>query len=115
MLFSTVATAIALATGAAASPVTRNKHVADFRVYGGTDCYQQNMGVWTVIDTDFRPNECKSLKDTSIKSVSLVDINNGCKLHIFTDSACSKGRQTIPQGQCRGSHEGYKAWAMECS
>lgn len=88
MLPTTVFASIAaLAVGSqAAAVLARNKHVADFRVYGERDCFGKNLGVWTVIDDDFKNNECKSLRDETIKSVTTTDINKGCKRESFCSS-----------------------------
>lgn len=77
----------ALFTGADALAI-RNKHVSDFRIYGTTGCFQENLGVWTVIDDDFRPNECKSLNADPVGSVLLEDINAGCTCECFGDGYC---------------------------
>ncbi|KAM4057184.1 hypothetical protein HRG_004025 [Hirsutella rhossiliensis] len=111
-IFASVA---ALAVGSqAAAILPRNKHVADFRLFGEKGCYAKNLGIWTVIDDDFKNNECKSLNDETVKSVTTVDINKGCKLYVFTDAACRHGRQLVPERACRGAPEGFRAWAMEC-
>jgi len=58
-----------------------NKHITDFRLYGGTDCFTINLGVWTVIEGDFRSNECNSLRTNEIgevNSMMLVDICESC-------------------------------------
>lgn len=58
-----------------------NKHITDFRLYGGTDCFTINLGVWTVIEGDFRSNECNSLRTNEIgevQSMMLVDICESC-------------------------------------
>ncbi|PHH90531.1 hypothetical protein CDD83_3373 [Cordyceps sp. RAO-2017] len=117
MHFNAIVAAAAafVACSQAAAILPRNKHVADFRLYGLEDCNQKkNLGIWTVIDDDFKPNECKSLNDDSVKSVRNVDILGNCKLHVYTDAACHHGRKEIGAGQCQSSQHGYKAWSMKC-
>ncbi|KAG5971648.1 hypothetical protein E4U55_001156, partial [Claviceps digitariae] len=70
---------VALAGTSATHALTiRNKHVADFRLFGEQGCSKQNQGIWTVVDLDFRPHECKSLGESLPRSILNVDINRGC-------------------------------------
>lgn len=56
-----------------------NIHVADFRGFGRQGCYDENLGIWTIIDTDFEANECKSLIEENVHSLTLVDIRRECQ------------------------------------
>ncbi|POR37009.1 Uncharacterized protein TPAR_02791 [Tolypocladium paradoxum] len=115
MLFSsTLAAAIVLATGANAAVLTRNKNVAQFRIYGETGCHEKNLGVWTVIDDDIKNNPCKTFRD-DVKSVTVEQINVGCKLHVFTDKECKNGGHTVKQSECHNEAGGLKAWSMQCA
>lgn len=82
MLFSSIfAVAAVLATSASAAVLARNKHVADFRIYGEAGCYAKNLGVWTVIDDDIQDNPCTIFHD-HVESVTVIDIIDGCKREI---------------------------------
>jgi hypothetical protein len=76
--FTVFAAAATLIAGSNALFIPRNIHVADFRLYGAEGCHDVNLGVWTVIDDDFKNGECKSLGDDETFSLSLTDINKGC-------------------------------------
>ncbi|KAG6030431.1 hypothetical protein E4U41_000100 [Claviceps citrina] len=111
-----LATVAALATAAAGLAI-RNKHVADFRLFGQPGCSRDNEGIWTVIDDDFRPGECKSMRGILARSIRNVDTNRGCTLSFYTDEACSAaGRRRCGAGECCDSNaaQGWKAWSMVC-
>ncbi|KAJ6440933.1 37S ribosomal protein S17, mitochondrial [Purpureocillium lavendulum] len=64
-----------------------HKHITDFRLYGGTDCFTANLGVWTVIEGDFRSDECNTLRTNEIgevNSMMLVDICDSCERKAIT-------------------------------
>ncbi|KJZ74950.1 hypothetical protein HIM_05681 [Hirsutella minnesotensis 3608] len=116
MLVSTIFASVAiLATGVQSAFIPRNKHVADFRLFGGEDCANPNLGIWTVIDTDFQNYECKSLNDDTVKSVLGVSETRGCKLYVFSDAACRVGREEVKKGGCQSVPAGFKAWSMVCN
>ncbi|KAH6606885.1 hypothetical protein Trco_006038 [Trichoderma cornu-damae] len=92
----------------------RNTHVADFRLYSAEGCYDGNLGVWTVIDDDFKNGECKGLNDAEPLSLSLMDINKGCTFTAYTDKNCTEGEKQLTSGQCSDNEAGWKAWSMEC-
>ncbi|KAG5913919.1 hypothetical protein E4U53_004748 [Claviceps sorghi] len=75
-----LASVVALA-GATHALAVRNKHVADFRLFGEQGCFRLNQGIWTVIDDDFRPGECKTLGGSLPRSIRNVDMNGGVILH----------------------------------
>lgn len=116
--FSVVAAAATLIAGSNALFIPRNIHVADFRLYGGEDCFAGNLGVWTVIDDDFKNGECKSLNDEEDgavpHSLSLTDINKGCTLTAYTDLKCTEGTTVLAPQQCSKNTVGYQAWSMTC-
>ncbi|KAK1249783.1 hypothetical protein MKX08_009786 [Trichoderma sp. CBMAI-0020] len=115
--FSAVAAAATLIAGSNALFIPRNIHVADFRLYGGEDCFAGNLGVWTVIDDDFQNGECKSLNEDdngAVHSLSLTDINKGCTLTAYTDLKCTEGETVLAPQQCSKNTVGYQAWSMTC-
>jgi hypothetical protein len=78
MQFGTIFVSVAaLFMGASASPVTRETHISDFRLFGETGCSAQNDGVWTVLNTDL--DKCTNFNGEVPKSITLTDINKGCK------------------------------------
>ncbi|CAM1505189.1 Fc.00g108260.m01.CDS01 [Cosmosporella sp. VM-42] len=116
MQFTTILASIAtLAIGADAAAVKRDTHVADFRIYGEKGCDMLNLGVWTVLDTDFYPNECKTLKNNVVKSLSLGDINNGCTMYIYSDEKCSVARRAITPEACHDAEVVWGSWSMQCA
>ncbi|KAJ6439136.1 glycosyltransferase family 1 [Purpureocillium lavendulum] len=68
-----------------------NIHVADFRGFGRQGCYDENLGIWTIIDTDFETNECKSLVEEHVHSLELVDIRHECQLLPFARRKALQG------------------------
>ncbi|KAG6009547.1 hypothetical protein E4U21_002183 [Claviceps maximensis] len=106
---------IAALAGATHALAIRNKHVADFRLFGEQGCSRQNQGIWTVIDEDFRPNECKSLGGSLPRSIRNVDVNRGCTLSFYSDDACSAtSKRECAPGQCCDSAQGWRSWSMVC-
>lgn len=79
MLATQIFAAIAALTSTASALTVRNKHVADFRLFGAQGCSQRNEGIWTVIDDDFKPDECKSLNGLPATSILNVNISPGCQ------------------------------------
>ncbi|KAL7920911.1 hypothetical protein ACQKWADRAFT_314413 [Trichoderma austrokoningii] len=118
MHFFAVAAAATLIAGSNALFIPRNIHVADFRLYSAADCYNGNLGVWTVIDDDFKNGECKSLNDDEDgavpHSLNLTDINKGCTLTAYTDLKCTEGKTVLTPQQCSPNSVGYQAWSMTC-
>ncbi|KAL6909116.1 hypothetical protein GGI43DRAFT_379928 [Trichoderma evansii] len=116
--FTVFATAATLIAGSNALFIPRNIHVADFRLYGAEGCVEENLGVWTVIDDDFKNGECKSLNDEEDgavpHSLSLTDINAGCTLTAYTDLKCTEGKTVLSPGQCSDNKVGFQAWSMTC-
>ncbi|KAK2598090.1 hypothetical protein QQS21_005801 [Conoideocrella luteorostrata] len=108
-----IAAVVALATSTSALTI-RNKHVADFRLFGEEGCYKKNEGVWTVIDDDFKPNECKSLDGNPAKSILNIDTNQGCTFSLYSDEACSAGKKDCQPGECCNNGQDWKAWSMVC-
>lgn len=136
-LFAVFAAATTLIAGSNALFIPRNIHVADFRLYSAEGCHDGNLGVWTVIDDDFKNGECKGLNDSEPKSLSLTDINKGCTckgtherwnaqsktlfiltrnlaVTAYTDDKCTKGKKDFTKGHCFDNKAGWKAWSMKC-
>lgn len=70
---------ITFAKSTAGAVIPRNTHLADFRGFGANGCVEQNLGVWTIIDTDIQPGECKGFNGETVKALTLSDLNDGCK------------------------------------
>ncbi|KAL3954456.1 hypothetical protein ACCO45_010019 [Purpureocillium lilacinum] len=73
-----------------------NIHVADFRGFGR------------------QANECKSLIEENVHSLTLVDIRRECQLHVFSDRSCTQGWRVVQPKHCVNSPEGLRSWSMEC-
>lgn len=75
-------TAAAFVTGTSAAAIKRNSHVGNFRLFGANGCYEQNLGVWTVIDDDFKNGECLTLhpfdNNEHLRALSLTLIVPNC-------------------------------------
>ena len=68
----------ALAAGSNALTMRQDDpHLADFRLYGADGCQDQNLGVWTVVQSDLAASNC-TVFDDAVKSVSVTDIVPGC-------------------------------------
>jgi hypothetical protein len=87
MKFSTVYIAVVsgFITVASASviPAARDDaHIGDFRLYGESGCSAQNLGVWTMLESDVsktaHAQTCHSMSGDNAWSVSLADIIGGC-------------------------------------
>lgn len=135
--FSAVIAAATLIAGSNALFIPRSIHVADFRLYIAADCFDGNLGVWTVIDDDFKNGECNSLNDEEDgavpHSLNLTDINAGCTcktwpflisycllthdpyiVTAYTDLECTKGKTVLAPQQCSHDGAGFQAWSMAC-
>lgn len=76
-LCTIICTAASLATAAAITP--RNIHVSDFRGFGATNCHDENLGVWTVIDEDLVADQpCKDFGDNTVFSLQLSNMLENC-------------------------------------
>ncbi|KAK4078026.1 hypothetical protein Purlil1_12134 [Purpureocillium lilacinum] len=90
-------------------------HLADFRVFGSLTCHDKNLGIWTVVEGDAGVGECKGLNGDDVRSLSVVNINKGCSLYLFTDEKCTTGRRNVLEKQCAKSEGGgFKSWTMGC-
>lgn len=81
MQFTTIIAAVAgLALGAGASSSRRqtsDPHIADFRTFGETGCFNDNQGVWTFTQSDL--TGCKAFPtDLPVGSLFASDYNAGC-------------------------------------
>ena len=115
----------------AAALALRNIHVADFRGFGGTNCFDENLGIWTVIDDDVKHGECMGFNGNDVRSLRVEDVNEGCVskygrvkrwerrmlmrvVYVFGDEKCGGVPMAAVQGGCVDKKEGWKAWKMEC-
>ncbi|UNI13857.1 hypothetical protein JDV02_000555 [Purpureocillium takamizusanense] len=115
MLSLNVLAVAVIATGASAAVITpRLAHQADFRVFGATGCKEKNLGIWTVIEGDVKPGECKGLNGDDVHSITNVDILKGCSLFAFTDDKCTTEKHPLEVGKCTNSDSGFKAWTISC-
>ncbi|KAI5459227.1 hypothetical protein BGZ63DRAFT_390527 [Mariannaea sp. PMI_226] len=114
MQFSTIFACVsALAMTASASPVARETHISDFRLFGEHGCSAENEGVWTVLNTDL--DKCTGFNGENVKSVYLTDINAGCKLWVYSDAECSHKKTRVHTGECSNSkHHEWKSWKLKC-
>jgi hypothetical protein len=76
-VLTTLCTTFGLTWAAAIEP--RNIHVADFRGFGATKCYEENLGVWTVIDDDVDGGPCNDFAGNTVHSLWLSNILDKCQ------------------------------------
>ncbi|RDA92040.1 hypothetical protein CP533_0986 [Ophiocordyceps camponoti-saundersi (nom. inval.)] len=120
MIFSSVATAVILAVGCQALVTPRAKHLADFRLYSGLHCNNnfKNLGIWTLVEGDFKEGGCQSLRDDTVESIRLEDIRHKCELSFFTDDKClEKSRHVVKERrQCGNAPIGtkFKSFTYNC-
>ena len=123
-------TTLGLASAVAIEP--RNIHVADFRGFGATKCYEENLGVWTVIDEDVDNERCKDFAGNNVHSLRLSNILDKCQskfasnqikekkvwlngvVYLYEDDACTIGRRQVVPGTCYDAENQWKAWNMAC-
>lgn len=85
LTIATILTALAASlTGASALSLSEadttkvardDPHIGDLRLYGAEGCSADNLGVWTVLQSDL--GTCFNFTET-VKAVYLTDIDNGC-------------------------------------
>ncbi|KAJ6436750.1 methyl transferase [Purpureocillium lavendulum] len=90
----------------------RLAHLADFRIFGAPGCFDENLGIWTVIEGDVKPGDCMDFNGNSVFSLSNVDISEG--FYAYTDDECATGKWAIPEGECASGDGGFKRWGMSC-
>ncbi|KAF4580845.1 SSCRP protein [Ophiocordyceps camponoti-floridani] len=124
MLISSIATALVLAASCLAHPKIRRKQT-DLRLFSGDNCTKGNLGVWTVVEGDLFPGECKMFPVT-VGSVGIESIYDGCTVTLYVDDECKPvvtmtekklhtGDQAIVEG-CVISRTGmsFKAFTVSC-
>ncbi|RCI15377.1 hypothetical protein L249_6567 [Ophiocordyceps polyrhachis-furcata BCC 54312] len=114
MIFSSVATAVILAVGCQALVIPRLQHLADFRLFSGRQCGPVNLGIWTVVEGDFKYGECQSLRDDTVESIRVQDVVSNCKLSFYADDKCQQYRHVITAHQCGTARPKFKAFTINC-
>ncbi|PHH78175.1 hypothetical protein CDD80_7260 [Ophiocordyceps camponoti-rufipedis] len=124
MLISSLATALVLAASCLAHPKVLRKQ-ADMRLFSGDNCTKGNLGIWTVVEGDMFPWECKMFP-AAVGSVSVEDIYEGCTITLHVDDECkptlTSTEKKLHEGdeakwpQCVISRTGlsYKAFSISC-
>ncbi|KAG8672700.1 hypothetical protein FPOAC2_06100 [Fusarium poae] len=114
----TFTTLAALATGIAADPHSKpppNANVIAARIWGDSDCGAKNnnynLGELTLRGND--DGECSKFSD-EIKSVKQYDHDYDCKLVLYHDKNCKRGRKDIKDGQCRETLRHFGSYKVEC-
>ncbi|RDA82589.1 hypothetical protein CP532_0914 [Ophiocordyceps camponoti-leonardi (nom. inval.)] len=117
MIFSFIATAVILAVGSHALFVPRFQHLGDFRLFSGRQCGPVNLGIWTVVDGDFKYGECRSLRDNTIESIRVEDVLPHCNFSFYTDDKCQQYHHVVTARQCETAPEGakFKAFSINCN
>ncbi len=79
MLFLNVFAVVAIATGAsAAAIIPRLERLAQFRVFGATECNYDNLGVSVAVEGDASFGTCTSLKGDDVHSIFATTIHDDC-------------------------------------
>ncbi|CAJ2504113.1 Uu.00g115070.m01.CDS01 [Anthostomella pinea] len=111
----------ALALGTNAGVIARDgARLAQIRVFGGTDCVEQNDGFYTIDQSD--ADTCKTFEgvDAPISSVKLEVQNSpaadGCQLYVYTDESCTAGRRALALETCSDASEvgTWGSWKLSC-
>ncbi|KAK3362334.1 hypothetical protein B0T25DRAFT_4056 [Lasiosphaeria hispida] len=86
----------------------QDPHVGDFRLWGEIGCITDNLGVWTVTQSNL--DTCYGLPGL-VKAVNLTNIVDGCYFHVFGDTGCSGGSYTYEAGSgCSNAVDGIDSW-----
>ncbi|KAM0245228.1 hypothetical protein ACHAP5_005627 [Fusarium lateritium] len=110
-------TLTALAMGAVAEPSSKELpfNVISARVWGSKNCggtnNDQNLGELTLHRDEL--GECFKFHDT-IRSVNQYSHAGDCKLLLFSDSKCKRGKKYIKDGQCRATDGHFGSYKVEC-
>ncbi|KAF5659567.1 hypothetical protein FHETE_9351 [Fusarium heterosporum] len=118
MRFAAVFTTVtALAIGTAANPHVKDLpfNVISARVWGYKNCggttNDQNLGELTLHRDEL--GECFKFHET-VRSVSQYSHADSCKLLLFSDSKCKRGKKDIKDGQCRATESHFGSYKVEC-
>ncbi|KAM0193399.1 hypothetical protein ACHAPA_004410 [Fusarium lateritium] len=110
-------TLTALTMGAVAEPSSKELpfNVISARVWGSKNCggtnNDQNLGELTLHRDEL--SECFKFHDT-IRSVNQYSHAGDCKLLLFSDSKCKRGKKHIKDGQCRATDGHFGSYKVEC-
>lgn len=99
-LLALPATLLSIAAAAPVDDPATSYNQAQFRTYGGTDCFTTNHGHYSVHIVDV--NVCKPLTILPVGSVLLQQITNPkCQLLFFNEPSCNGASFTASTlGQC---------------
>ncbi|KAI1821407.1 hypothetical protein F4861DRAFT_468850 [Xylaria intraflava] len=118
MQFTTLIVAIStLAMGTSAAAIRRDgARLAQFRIFGTEGCSEENLGFYTVDQSD--AGICNQLADHPV-SVHLEVFNpaaQGCVLDIFTNTNCTAGQRQISLDLCSDADAGqsWESWKITC-
>ncbi|KAI1472458.1 uncharacterized protein F4812DRAFT_13577 [Daldinia caldariorum] len=121
MQFTTfIAAAAALAFGANANVTPRDgARLAQFRIFGADGCHDQNMGFYTVDESD--ASECHEFR-AAVKSINLEAMEkpaaDGCNLFVYTNNICNSGEQSLSLNTCIDVPPPdvmFSSWKIVCS
>ncbi|ROW11454.1 hypothetical protein VMCG_01515 [Cytospora schulzeri] len=108
--------AVALVAGSQAASIPRQSdpHIVDFRTYGQPGCSADNQGVYTYTQSEL--NTCHAFVDTTVESIFVTDITDGCSVYAYTDAACSDNQITVPVGidNCYSYAAGLGSYEVVC-
>ncbi|RGP81033.1 hypothetical protein FLONG3_822 [Fusarium longipes] len=119
MHFPVVLTTLtALAMGVAANSHSKpppNANVIAARIWGDRDCgatnNDHNLGELTLHGSD--NGKCNKFSG-DVKSVKQYDHDYDCKLVLYQDKNCKRGKKDIKDGQCRATMSHFGSYKVEC-
>ncbi|KAJ4258189.1 hypothetical protein NW762_008335 [Fusarium torreyae] len=119
MHFAVALTTIAaLAMGASADPHSKpppNSNVISARIWGSRDCGGKhntlNYGELTLHGSD--SGKCYKFHD-KIESVKQYEHADHCKLLLYHDDHCKRGKKDVNDGQCRETLRHFGSYKVEC-
>ncbi|KAM0359937.1 hypothetical protein HYE67_001877 [Fusarium culmorum] len=111
-------TLTSLAMGVAADPNSKpppNANVISARIWGDSDCgaknNDHNLGEVTLHGND--DGKCSKFSD-EVKSVKQYEHDYNCKLVLYSDKNCKRGKKDIKDGQCRATSSHFGSYKVEC-
>ncbi|KUI60442.1 hypothetical protein VP1G_07642 [Cytospora mali] len=113
-IFLAAATALFAGSQAASIPRQSDPHIVDFRTYGQPGCSADNQGVYTY--TESQLNTCYTFSESTVESIFVVDVTEGCSVYAYTDTACSVNQITVPVGidNCYDNADGLGSYEVVC-
>ncbi|KAF4454260.1 hypothetical protein F53441_3261 [Fusarium austroafricanum] len=121
MHFATIFTTLTvLAMGAAADPVPKSSdlpfNIVSSRIWGdencGADNNDHNLGELTLHRDEI--GKCAKFSGPAVKSVKQFSHAGNCKIVLYSDSNCKRGKKEVKDGQCRATSGSFRSYKAVC-